>query len=197
VVLSAATQLTIVLVAGQLGAGDLGGIRAVDVVFAPMTLIGEAFAFPGVPIVARALARSVADARRWAWRLSAAASLLVGAYLALAAPFSRQILSRLFGPEFAVFTAIVIPIAVAQLVRALAIGFAILLQSDRRVHAITVSRGITTGLALVLGPTLAARHGLVPAVWGMEIGFMLGSIATIVCGLMPRDIPLLRRARAR
>jgi len=42
----------------------------------------------------------------------------VGGYLAVVTPFSEQILSRLFGPEFAVFTAIVIPIALGQLVRA-------------------------------------------------------------------------------
>lgn len=195
VVFSAGAQLTIVLLAGQLGAGGLGGIRAVDVVFAPMTLVGEAFSFPGVPILARALAVSATDARRWAWRLSGGASLLVGVYLAVATPLSRPILSHVFGPEFAVFTAIVIPIALGQLVRASSIGFAILLKADRRVHAITVCRGLTTGLALVLGPTLAAFYGLVPAVWGTEMGLVVGSIATIVCGLMRRDVPFRRRSR--
>ena len=62
-----------------------------------------------------------------------------------------------------------------QLLRASSIGFSILLKADRRVHALTVSRGVTTGLALVLGPTLAARYGLVPAVWGTEIGLIVGS----------------------
>ncbi len=195
VVFSAGAQLTVVLLAGQLGAGNLGGIRAVDVVFAPMTLIGEALSFPGVPIVARALAISAANARRWAWRLSVGASLLVGAYLAIATAFSRLILSHLFGPEFAVFTAIVIPVALGQLLRTCATGFSILLKADRRVHAITVCRGLTTGLALVLGPTLAALYGLVPAVWGTEIGLIIGSIATIVGGLMPRDVAFGRPSR--
>jgi O-antigen/teichoic acid export membrane protein len=193
VVFSAGAQLTIVLLAAQLGASDLGGIRAVDVVFAPMTLVGEAFSFPGVPIVARALAISASNARRWAWRLSGGASLLVGAYLAVATPLSREILSRLFGPEFAVFTVIVLPIALGQLMRASSIGFSILLKADRRVHALTVSRGVTTGLALVLGPTLAARYGLVPAVWGTEIGLIVGSIVTIGLGLMPGDVAFRRR----
>jgi O-antigen/teichoic acid export membrane protein len=194
-VFSAGAQLTVVLLASQLGARDLGGIRAVDVVFAPMTLVGEAFSFPGVPIVARALARSLAQARRWAWRLSGGATLVVGTYLAVATPLSRTILSRLFGPEFAVFTALVVPIALGQLLRASAIGFSILLKADRRVHAITVCRGLTTGLALVLGPTLAARYGLVPAVWGTEIALIIGSIATILCGLMPGDVAFRRRRR--
>ncbi len=194
VVFSAASQLTIVLIAGQLGADDLGGIRAVDVVFAPMTMVGDAFSFPGVPIVVRALAKSARDARRWAWRLSGGAAFLVGGYLVLAIPFSRQILTHLFGPEFAVFTAIVIPIALGQLARAAATGFSILLKADRRVHAITVSRGVTNGLKLVLGTTLAAHFGLVPAVWGMEVGVTIGAIVTVVLGLMARDVPLPRRA---
>jgi O-antigen/teichoic acid export membrane protein len=193
VVFSAGAQLTIVLLAEELGAADLGGIRAVDVVFSPMTLVGEAFAFPGVPIIARALAVSAAEARRWAGRLSIAALGLVGAYLTLVTPFSRPILSHLFGPEFTMFTAIVIPIALAQALRAASTGYAILLKADRRVHAITVCRGLKTGLALVLGPFLAARYGLVPAVWGTEIGVGVGSIAIIVCGLMSRDIRAGRR----
>ncbi|HTK15434.1 MAG TPA: hypothetical protein VL769_03500 [Acidimicrobiia bacterium] len=195
VVFSAGAQLTVVLLAAQLGARDLGGIRAVDVVFAPMTLVGEAFSFPGVPIIARALARSAAEARRWAWRLSGGATLAVGAYLAVATPFSRFILTHVFGPEFAVFTAIVIPVALGQLLRASSTGFSILLKADRRVHAITVSRGLTTGLALVLGPLLAARYGLVPAVWGTEMSLVVGSIAAIVCGFMPGDVPFRRRPR--
>jgi O-antigen/teichoic acid export membrane protein len=195
VVFSAGTQLTVVLLAAQLGAGDRGGIRAVDVVFAPMTLVGEAFSFPGVPIIARALAVSAAAARRWAWRLSGGATVLVGAYLAVATPLSRWILSHLFGPEFTVFTAIVIPVALGQLLRACSIGFSILLKADRRVHAITICRAVTTGLALVLGPVLAALYGLVPAVWGTELSLVAGSIVTIVLGLMPRDVPFWPRSR--
>ena len=59
-ILTLGTQALVFVLAAQLGAGDLGGIRAVEVVFAPMSLFGEAFAFPGTPIVARALASSLA-----------------------------------------------------------------------------------------------------------------------------------------
>jgi O-antigen/teichoic acid export membrane protein len=102
-------------------------------------------------------------------------------------------LSHLFGPEFTVFTAIVIPVALGQLLRASSIGFSILLKADRRVHAITICRAITTGLALVLGPVLAALYGLVPAVWGTELALVAGSIMTIILGLMSSDVPFGRR----
>jgi len=80
-----------------------------------------------------------------------------------------------------------------QLVRASSLGFAILLKADRRVYAITVCRGLTTGLALVAGPVLAALYGLVPAVWGTEMSLVVGSLATIVYGLLPGDVPFRRR----
>ncbi len=189
VILSAGGQVTVVLLASQLGAADLGGIRAVEVVFAPMTLIGEAFAFPGVPIIARALAISLAAARRWAWRLGGIAVALVGAYLAVATPLAGQILSRVFGPEFEEFTSLVLPIALAQLLRAGSTGFSILIKADQRVGALMTCRAVATGLTFVLGPLLAAMYGLVPAVWGLALGSAAGSIATIVLGLMARDIP--------
>jgi hypothetical protein len=82
-----------------------------------------------------------------------------------------------------------------QLLRASSTGFSILLKADRRVHAITVARGLTTGLGLVFGPLLAARYGLVPAVWGTEMSLVIGSVATIVCGFLPGDVPFRRRPR--
>jgi O-antigen/teichoic acid export membrane protein len=189
VFLSAGSQVSVVLLASQLGAADLGGIRAVEVVFAPMTLVGEAFSFPGVPILARALAVSAAAARRWAWRLGLFALALVGAYLAVATPLSRHILSRVFGPEFGVFTSLVLPVALAQMLRAVSTGFAILIKADQRVGAIMTNRALSTTLAMVLGPALAALYGLVPAVWGLAMASAAGSTATIVFGLMSRDIP--------
>lgn len=199
VVLGAGGQVTVILLAAQLGASDLGGIRAVEVLFAPMTFVGEAFSFPGVPILSRALAISTAAARRWAWRLGGVAVSLVGAYLAVVTPLGREVLSRVFGPEFAVFTALVLPIALAQLLLALATGFSILVKADRRVHAIMVCRVLSTGLTCVLSPLLAALCGLVPAVWGLALGSAAGSIATIVFGLMSRDVrlPHARQAAAR
>jgi len=190
VILTAGGQLTVVLLAGQLGAADLGGIRAVEVAFAPMTLVGEALAFPGVPILSRALTVSMAAARRWAWRLGLGAALLVGGYLAIALPLRDQLLSRVFGPEFDQFAVLALPIALAQLLRALSTGFSVLIKADARVHAIVVVRGLTTGLTLVLGPLFAALYGLTPAVWGLALGSSVGSVVTIGFGLLSRDIPL-------
>jgi len=188
IILTAGSQATVILLAAALGASDLGGIRAVEVLFAPMTLVGEAFAFPGVPILSRALASSLADARRWAWQLGLGAMALVGVYLGIVGPFRAQALSRVFGPEFAAFTSLVLPIALAQLVRAASTGYSVLLKADQRVHAIVVCRAATTAVVLVLAPLCAYRYGVLGAVWGLALGSAVGSAATILCGLLSHDL---------
>jgi len=76
---------------------------------APMTLIGEALHYPGIPIMTRALASALAEARRWAWRLGLGAIVLIGLYLAVLLPFRDQVLSKVFRPEFTRFTALILP----------------------------------------------------------------------------------------
>src|SRR4029077_4635092 len=168
--LTAGGELTVVLLAGQLGAADLGGLRSAEVVFAPMTLVGEALSFPGIPILSRALAISMAFARRWAWQLGFGAAALVGLYLAIAFPLRVQILTRVFGQDFARFAVLALPTALAQLLRAGSPAFSVLIKAAARVHAIVVVRALTTGFTLLLGPLLAALYGLTPAVWGLAIG---------------------------
>lgn len=187
-------QATVIVLAIVLSASDLGGIRVVQVAFAPMSLVGEAFLFPGVPIMARALSVSLAEARRWARRLGMGAVGLVCVYLAVVVPFGSQVLSRVFGPQFARFTSLVPPTAVGQIVYASGIGFAIFLRADRRVHSIVLSRIVNTTATIVLGPLLAVRYGVLGAVWGISMGPSLGSIVIIVCGHLAEDIPLSRRS---
>src|SRR4029077_12776132 len=88
VMFATGSQVTIIVLASLLTKSELGGMRAIQVVFAPMTLIGEALHYPGVPIMTRALSTSLADARRWAWRLGLGAIGLIGIYLAVLVPFS-------------------------------------------------------------------------------------------------------------
>jgi O-antigen/teichoic acid export membrane protein len=188
-------QATVIVLAIVLSASDLGGIRVVQVAFAPMTLVGEAILFPGVPIMARALTLSLAEARRWAWRLGFYAVCLVGLYLAVVVPFDTQVLTRVFGPQFARFTSLVAPTALGQLVYAAGIGFAVFLRADRRVHSIVLSRVLNTAVTIVLAPLLAVRFGVLGAVWGLVLGPAVGSIVIVVCGLRKHDISLLRRSR--
>jgi len=162
----------------------------VQVVFAPMSLVNEALTFPGIPIVARALAVSMAAARRWAWQLGMGALALVGIYLAVVIPLSGQILTRVFGPEFKQYTSLVVPTALSQLPIAAATGFLILLKADRRVHAIVGTIAIRNAAALIIVPIMAIEWGVQGAVWSMVVTSTLGGILTIYFGLLPGDVPI-------
>ena len=189
-ILAAGSQVTIIILAVLLTKSDLGGLRAVQVIFAPMTLIGEALHYPGIPIMTRALASTLAEARRWAWRLGLGAIVLIGLYLAVLLPFSDQVLSKVFRPEFTRFTALILPTALAQFVWAASIGFVILLKADRRVHASVASITANALVTFMLTPVLASRYGVLGAAWGLASGTAAGAIASIVFGLFPRDIEL-------
>jgi O-antigen/teichoic acid export membrane protein len=184
------SQVTIIVLAALLTKSDLGGMRAIQVVFAPMTLIGEAMHYPGVPIMTRALATSLADARRWAWRLGLGAIALIGIYLAVLVPFRDEVLSRVFRPEFTHFTELILPTAISQFIWGSSIGFLILLKADRRVHATSACIVANTIATLTLTPFLAARYGVIGASWGLAFGTAGGAVASIVFGLRPNDISL-------
>jgi O-antigen/teichoic acid export membrane protein len=184
------SQVTIIVLAALLTKSELGGMRSIQVVFAPMTLIGEALHYPGVPIMTRALASSLAEARRWAWRLGLGAVALIGLYLAVVLPFDKQILSNVFRPEFTKFTPLILPTALSQFVWGSSIGFLILLKADRRVQATVACIIANTAATFTLTPFLAVRYGVLGAAWGLAFGTVGGAIASVVFGLKPGDISL-------
>jgi O-antigen/teichoic acid export membrane protein len=193
-ILAAGNQGLAFVLAAQLGASDLGGIRVIEVAFAPMSLIGEAIAFPGLPLIARSLAVSPAEARRAAWRLGAGAAALVGAYLLVVIPARERLLSVVFGDEFLRFAALVVPVAIAQLLRAQSLGFALLLKADRRVRAVVVSQAVPTVGSIVLTPVLAYLYGAAGAMWGLAFRPALTALLTIWWGGRPADIRLPGRS---
>lgn len=194
---AAGSQVTIIILAALVSRGDIGGMRAVQVVFAPMTFIGEALHYPGIPIMTRALAQSLAEARRWAVRLGLGALVLISLYLAVVIPFSDQLLSKVFRPEFTRFTELILPTAVAQFVWGSSIGFLILLKADRRVQATIASILANTLVALVFTPILAIRYGVLGATWGLACATSAGAITSIVFGLLPHDFSLRFRREPR
>jgi len=184
------SQVTIIVLAALLTKSELGGMRAILVVFAPMTLIGEALHYPGVPIMTRALASSLAEARRWAWRLGLGAVALIGIYLAVLIPFADEVLSKVFRPEFTKFTELILPTALSQFIWGGSIGFLILLKAGRRVRATAACIVANTVATFTLTPFLASRYGVLGATWGLAFGTTAGAIASLVFGLRPGDISL-------
>jgi O-antigen/teichoic acid export membrane protein len=175
VLLAAQAQVLIIVLATVLGARELGGLRAVEAVFAPMTLVGEAMGLPGLPLLSQSLATSYAAARRWALRLSLVTVALVLTYLLVAGSVRTQLLSLVFGDSFADFRNLVLPIGVAQLIFAGGSGFWLLAKAASRGRALVVARAVGSTTSLVAAATLAGMYGLTGAAWGLALGTALGS----------------------
>ena len=183
---SAHSQAVVFLLGWLLGAGGLGGLRAAEALFAPMTLLGPALDLPGLPAMARALAESAAAARRRALQLSSMALTAVAAYLVVVGLLRRQVLTIVFGAEFASFAGLVVPIGVNQLLYAGAIGFSLLLKAQRRGRALVASRMLSSVSSLLLVLYLGSRYGVLGASWGLALGSGLRWVSVALLALHHR-----------
>lgn len=153
-----------------LGTRSLGGIRAVQTLFAPLSILIPAIALPGLPELSRQMARSVQRARRLASLLGAASLALTGTYVLVGLFAGEQLLILVFGKEFAVFESLIWPVAIGQLFVASAVGFTLLLRAQARGKAVLFPRVVGSVSALGLATALATSYGAEGAAWGMAIG---------------------------
>jgi len=165
-----------VIVVSTLGAAAVGGLRAVDAVFAPMTLVGQGLELPWLPELARSWTRSKSRARKQAVAVSLSAVILLVPYLAVVVVFRSEVLTAVFGPAFRPFGDLVAPVAVTQLVFASAIGFFVLLKASRRGRARFVARATASIVLVSLVALFATTGSLVAVAWGRAMGIGCGEI---------------------
>jgi O-antigen/teichoic acid export membrane protein len=189
IVYTVTTQLLVFLIAGILGTGPLGGLRAVQTLFGPLTLLASALALPGLPAISRAIAVSTDHAARLAIRIGGLAVFLTGAYLGIAAVFGDRLLEWVFGPSFDSFGSLILPIGVGQVLIASTIGLALLLKARARGGALLATRVVGSASSLVLVPTLAVTKGIAGAAWGMALASGLSSLALVAYALGGRARP--------
>lgn len=156
------------MVSALLGTGALGGLRAAETMFAPLTLIIPALALPGLPALARAVERGAQ--RRLAWRYSGLAFAGVTAYTAVMLLGGARLLTFVFGTGFTRFSDLVWPIGASQIFLAAGVGASLMLRARQRGPAILVSRVTGSGLALALGAALAHPFGVVGVAWANAAG---------------------------
>ncbi len=173
------SQLLVFTLAGILGTHDLGGLRAVQTIFGPLSLLAPALALPGLPALARASTVSADRAVRLALLISGFALLLASSYLAVAAAFSGHLLEWVFGRSFRGFEALIMPVGVSQIFVAATMGFALLLMARARGKALLVARVIGSVSSLILALVLAGTNGVTGAAWGMAVAGGLASIAIV------------------
>jgi O-antigen/teichoic acid export membrane protein len=173
-----ATATTIALT-NVLGPSAIGGLRAAQSIFAPLSLLGPAIALPGLPAVARAVARSPGEGLRLATMLSAAAAALTGLYVAVAVSAGGWLMPLVFGNSFRQYRHLALPIGTWQLAGATASGFALLLTARRQGAALLLVRVVESVSIFVLATTAAARFGLRGAAWGYAVG-AAGGLAVLL-----------------
>ena len=186
-----ATQLVVFLLAGLLGAAAVGGLRSVQVIFAPLSVLGPAAALPGLPLVRKAVSESHSAARRLALMLSAVVVLLTLMYL-LACLINREaLLTAVFGPNFARYGGLIWPIGIHQLVAAAAGGYYLLLKAYRGGKWILLSLSLSSFVTLALLVSVSRRFGIVGGAWTIALGAAVGTVSIIAFAFM---VPRTRQA---
>lgn len=182
-------QVVVFALVAILGAPDVGGLRAVQAVFAPMSLLSQAISFPGVPMLTAMAARSHRLARTWALRLSAMGVCLVLAYLAILLILPRHLIGAVFGSAFDRFNGLIAPVGVLQFLTAGSLGMGMLLMAEGRVRTLLLSRVIAATATVTATAVLAVTSGLTAAAWGMTLAGVVGLITIALMALRSNSKP--------
>ena len=167
VIYNVAAQTGNLIIATVLGPSSLGGLRAVQTVFAPLTLFTPAIGMPGLPMVTRNLAISFARGRKLALEFSALLIALTVAYLGVLALGGEQLLADIFGKSFQSYDDLILPVGVSQLVTAAGEGLFILMKASNRGKQLFLARAILAPLGLAAIFVAAVSSGLLAVAWTM------------------------------
>jgi O-antigen/teichoic acid export membrane protein len=164
--------------AGILGANDYGGLRAVQSILAPLTLLAPAIALPGLPLVARTLTVSPRRGLAITVQLGFLVGLATLAYVALIYQVPGA-LSFFFGEDFLQFRSIIIPIGVGQLIAAPAFGLSLFLMAAQRGRALFTVNTLNAASYLIFAVVLGVAFGLEGAAWAYAVSSAIGEIALL------------------
>lgn len=167
IVINVGRQLAAFVVAGILGMAALGGLRAADTLFAPISLIAPAIGLPGLPAMARALARG--EGRKLAIDLALLALVASVAWFLMLLLGGGKLLPLLFGASFAPYRRLMWPVAIGQMFAATQIGFLLLLKAQQRGRFLLLTQALTTLLGLALVAVFSSRYGLMGAAWSAPV----------------------------
>jgi O-antigen/teichoic acid export membrane protein len=177
------SRLIVFILVAILGIQALGGLRAAQSLFAPLTLVIPAIGLPGLPALSRALTVSDRRARQLAVRIGLVTLLMTGIFIALLTLDGGKLLPLLFGRSFAKYQTLVWPMVVSQTATASVTGFALLLKAQRRGRAILLQGIAGPLLSLAFIPALAYAAGVEGAAWGMALNSAATGIFIIVLAL--------------
>jgi O-antigen/teichoic acid export membrane protein len=189
----AGTQAAVFVIAGLLGTAAIGGLRAVQTVFGPITVLAPAVSLPMLPVLVRRLEHSMVRAKVFAVQISI---LLVGATLAyiaiLSLAGSETILGIVFGHGFERYANLVLPVALLQVAEAVNHGFRLLLLAARRGRMMLFMQVLAGFLSLVFVAASASTRGLTAAAWSLALARLVVTACLVVSALGLRSPRVLR-----
>jgi O-antigen/teichoic acid export membrane protein len=182
-VYAVSSSATVFLLNGVLGAKALGGLRAAQSLFAPLTLLLPAISLPGLPAIARTLAASPREAIGLAVRLSGSVTALAALYGAAMVLLGGNLIVIVFGNSFSPYTNLALPIGVWQVVAGFSLGFNLFLTAQQRGRDLLLI-GVTGSVgALVLVPLLAWAGGVPGAAWGFSLYAAVATALSVALAL--------------
>jgi O-antigen/teichoic acid export membrane protein len=184
---TSAGQGTLLVIAGILGPASLGGFRAVQSIFAPLSLLGPALALPLLPHLSRLYEANPWRARRVAVQVGLGTAVLTSLYLAALGWHGRQILGAFFGRSFSDYAFLILPVGLQQVINSTMIGLLLLLKANRRGRAFLFAGASVPILALSIVSVSAALAGLRGVAWGYVATAVIGGV--LVTLLAPRHAP--------
>jgi O-antigen/teichoic acid export membrane protein len=179
VLYSGASFATVAALAGILGARDYGGLRAVQAILAPLSLLGPAIALPGLPIVARTVAASSRRALKISAQFAGLITLATSAYVVLLYALPG-VLSLFFGQGFLRFRSIIVPIGIGQILAAPAFGLNLFLMAEQRGRILLFLATLNAALYLTFAVGLGSVYGLGGAAWAYAGSSAIGESALLV-----------------
>lgn len=148
------------------GTASLGGYRAIESLFSPLSLVAPALAIPGMKTMSDIWKQQPDAVLRLAYRMSGLAVACMLIY-ALAVSISQSAVFSILGDDFRQYSSLIAPIALGQTVLAGTIGFVTLLKVSRKGKDVVVTGVGAALLACVVGISLGAAFGIELAAWGI------------------------------
>jgi hypothetical protein len=150
-----------------LGPSAVGGYRAIESVFSPLSLLAPGLSNPGVRTMQLQRDRGQ-RLLRTALAIGGVASVVTLAFSATLW-FSEDLVFAIYGDEFATYSSLIPPVAFHQVLLASGIGFSLLLRVMRQGSTIFVTALLNSVFVAFIGLSVASGSTLASTAWAIGI----------------------------
>jgi hypothetical protein len=150
-----------------LGPGAVGGYRAIESVFSPLSLLAPGLSNPGVRTMQLQRDRNQ-RLLPTALAIGGVASVVTLTFSA-ALWFSQDLVFAIYGDEFATYSSLIPPIAFQQMLLASGIGFSLLLRVMRQGSTVFVTALLNSMLVACVALSVASGSSLASTAWAIAI----------------------------